>query len=253
MNGLRTGIKAVLHPGFPDGRRQQTGLTMKTILLAKEIKDLFTAKSSFLERGDILIFTAATNDELLKMHRREGADLIVTQLDMPGIRTEELFTVIRNSEELRDVSTIIICKDTLAHRERCKGCNANAVFTMPVDTDLLHIKVQQFLNVAPRKSYRAALAVAIQGRFKDRPMPFWTENISSRGMLFKSGEPLAKGDGIFFSFYLPDGTHVSGYGEIARIDKPAADPEAFLYGIKFTNVDPGVQSAIEAVVEKMAS
>jgi hypothetical protein len=124
---------------------------------------------------------------------------------------------------------------------------------MPVDTALLHIKVQQFLNVAPRKFYRAALAVAIQGRFRDRPMPFWTENISSRGMLFRSEEPLAKGDGIFFSFFLPDGTHVSGYGEIARVDQPATEPNAFLYGIKFTNIDPGIQSAIETVVEKMES
>jgi len=226
---------------------------MKKILVAKELKDLLAEHNNFIMRSDIAVFTAATNDDVLRMHRKEDADLIVTQLEMPGIKTEELFTIIKESEGLRDVSTIIICKDTLAHRERCKRCNANAVFTIPVDAALLQFKVQQFLNIAPRKSYRAALAVAIQGKFKDTPMPFFTENISSRGMLFRSGEPLSKGDGIFFSFFLPDGTHVSGYGEIARVDKPAADPEAFLYGIKFTNVDPGVQLAIEAVVEKIES
>ncbi len=223
---------------------------MKKIVVAKEIRSLLTEKNNFLERADIALFTAATSDDVLRIHRKENADLIVTQLDMTGIRTEELFTIIRESEGLRDVSTIIICKDTLAHRERCKRCNANAVFTIPVDTVLLQFKVQQFLNVAPRKSYRAALAVAIQGSFRDKPHPFWTENISSRGMLFRSEEPLSKGDGIFFSFFLPDGTHVSGYGEIARVDKPSAEPEAFLYGIKFTNIDPGVQLAIEAVVKK---
>ncbi len=232
-----------------DGAR----LTMKKILAAKELKHLLMEKNSFLERADITLYTAATNDDVLRTHRKENVDLIITQLDMPGIKTEELFTIIRESEELREVSTIIVCRDTLAHRERCKQCNANAVFTIPVDADLLHIKVQQFLNVAPRKSYRAPLAVAIQGGFRDRPLPFRTENISSRGMLFRSGEPLAKGDGIFFSFFLPDGTHVSGYGEIARVDKPAAEPEAFLYGIKFTNIDPGVQMAIEAIVEKRES
>ncbi len=226
-------------------------MTMKKILVARELRNLLTEKNNFLERAGLTVFTASTNDDVLRIHKEENADLIVTQLDMPGIKTEELFTTIRSSEGLRDVSTILVCKDTLAHRERCKRCNANAVFTMPVDITLLHIKAQQFLNVAPRKSYRAALAVAIQGSFKDRPMPFWTENISSGGMLFKSGEPLMKGDGVFFSFYLPDGTHVSGYGEIARVGKPPADPDAFLYGIKFTNVDPGVQMAIEAVVEKM--
>jgi CheY-like chemotaxis protein len=225
---------------------------MKKILVAKELKDLLAEHNNFIMRSDIAVFTAATNDDVLRMHRKEDADLIVTQLEMPGIKTEELFTIIKESEGLRDVSTIIICKDTLAHRERCKRCKANAVFTIPVDAALLQFKVQQFLNIAPRKSYRAALAVAIQGKFKDTPMPFFTENISSRGMLFRSGEPLSKGDGIFFSFFLPDGTHVSGYGEIARVDKPATEPEAFLYGIKFTNIDPGVQLAIEAVVKRTA-
>ncbi len=223
---------------------------MKKIVVAKEAINLLSEKNNYLERADIAVFPAATNDEVLRIHRQENADLIITHLDLPGVKTEELFAIIRASEGLRDVSTIILCKDTLAHRERCKRCNANAVFTMPVDETLFHLKIQQFLNVAPRKSYRAALAVAIQGSFKDKPHPFWTENISSRGMLFRSGEPLSKGDGIFFSFFLPDGTHVSGYGEIARVDKPAAEPETFLYGIKFTNIDPGVQIAIEAVVEK---
>ncbi len=224
---------------------------MKKALFANDLKSLFSGKNSFLDRTDIKIFTAATNDEVLKIHRKEKADLIVTLLDSPGIKSEELFNSIRKSDELRDVSTIIVCKDTLAHRERCKRCSANAVFTMPVDAALLHIKVQQFLNVAPRKFYRVILAVAIQGKFKDSPLPFWTENISARGMLIKSEEPLSLGDGIFFSFFLPDGTHVSGYGEIARRDRSATAPDSFLYGIKFTNIDPSSRSAIEAAVDRM--
>jgi hypothetical protein len=80
-------------------------------------------------------------------------------------------------------------------------------------------------------------------------MPFWTENISANGMLIKTEEPLSKDAGIFFSFFLPDGTHVSGYGEISRIVQLKTAPVTFLYGIKFTNIDPSVRSAIEAVVK----
>jgi hypothetical protein len=224
---------------------------MKKVLLADGLKSLFTEKGSFLDRADIEIFTAATNDEALTIHGREHVDLIATQLDLPGLRIEDLFSAIRNDKELRKVSTIIICRDTLVHRERCKKCRANAVFTMPVDAALLTVKAQQFLHVAPRKVYRAPLAVGIQGSFKNRPLPFWTENISSRGMLIRTEEPLSKGDGIFFSYFLPDGTHVSGYGEIARVDQLTTG--AFLYGIKFTDVAPADSSAIEAVVKKFRS
>jgi len=222
---------------------------VKKVLIAEDQLRICTEKDSFLGRADIMVFTAATNEELLKIHSDEQADLIITQLDLPGIKSEDLFNSIRTSKDLREVSTIIICKDTLVHRERCKLCNPNVVFTTPVDVALLHVKIQQFLNVAPRKSYRAVLAVAIEGRFKNRPQPFWTENISTSGMLIKTAEPLTKGSGTFFSFFLPDGTHVSGYGEIARVVQVSAEPEAFLYGVKFTDVDPMVKSAIEGVVK----
>jgi len=223
---------------------------MKKVLLTKDVKNLIAGQNNFLNRTDITVVTASTNAEVLKIHREEKVDLIVTQLETPGIKSEKIFAIIRDNEELRGVSTIIICNDTLAHRERCKQCRANAVFTMPVDIALLLIKMQHLLNVAPRMNYRAALAVAIQGKFKNRPLPFWTENISASGMLIKAKEPLSKGEGIFFSFFLPDGTHVSGYGEITRINRPGLEQDSFLDGIKFTSIDPGVQSAIDAVIKK---
>jgi CheY-like chemotaxis protein len=229
----------------------QSSQIMKKILLAGGLKDLFAGKGGFLERAGIAVYTAYTYGQMLKIHQKEGADLIVTELTMPDMRAEDFFETIRNSEELRQVSSIIICEDTLDHREQCKRCRANAVFTMPVDVVLLLSKAGQFLNVAPRKSYRAPLAVAIQGKFREKPRPFYTENISARGMLIRSEEPLAKGDGVFFSFFLPDGTHASGYGEIARTDRTAARTGMYLYGIRFTNIDPAVETAIEEAIRKM--
>ncbi len=220
-------------------------------MIAESLLSFLPGKNSFHGRADIQVFAAATNDEVLEIHRMEKVDLIVTQLEQPGrLTSEELFYTIRNNSDLRNVSTILVCKDTLAHRERCKRCGANTVFTMPVDTALLDLKIQQFLNVAPRRSYRAILAVAIEGKFRNRPQPFWTENISTSGMLIRTSEPLAKGAGTFFSFFLPNGTHVSGYGEIMRVVQPESEPDSFLYGIKFTDIEPGTRTEIEAVVNR---
>jgi CheY-like chemotaxis protein len=226
----------------------QAGVVEKKVLVANQLEGLFR-ETGFFDRSGIRHLRAGTNDELLQIHSWEKANLIVTQLDMPGIPSEELFSIIRSSEELRDVSSILVCKDTLAQRERCKQCSANAVFTTPVDIALLQLRMQQFLNVAIRKDYRAVLAVAIQGRFRDRPLPFFTENISANGMLIRSEEPLAKGDGIFFSFFLPNGVHISGYGEIVRVVKFNAT-DFYLYGIRFTNLDPEMKAAIDAATHK---
>ena len=222
---------------------------MKKVLLAKDLRRLFPERGSFLDRADLKVLLAATNDEAQRICVREEVDLIVTRLDLPGMKSEDLFEFIRTSQRLRKASIIMICNDTLAHRERCKRCRANAVVTMPVDPSILHLKMQQFLNVAPRMLYRAALAVAIEGRFRDRPVPFHTENISVSGMLIKAEEPLTKGSGVFLSFFLPDGTHVSGYGEIVRVDRTEAAPDMYLYGVKYTNIDQKSMTAIESVVK----
>lgn len=222
----------------------------KKVLLAQDLKKPIMEKSSFLERAGVGVFTAATNDDLLKVHKKEKVDLIVSKLELPGMKSEELFRLLREDRELQKVSTILICKDTLAHRERVRQCKANAFFTMPVKPVLLHLQMQQFLNIAPRKAYRAALAIAISGKFKNMPLPFRTENISATGMLIRAEEPLSKGDGVYFSFFLPNGTHVAGYGEIARVDKVPDAPGVFLYGIKYTDVEPAVKSLIEATVNK---
>ncbi len=223
---------------------------MKRVVLAHDLKNLVREKNSFLDRSEITVFTAATNDEVLKVCREQGGDLIVTKLDLPGMKIEDLFRIIRTTKELRAVSTIVVCEDTLANRERCKQCRPNAVVPLPVEPLLLSLKMRQFLNVAPRMRYRAALAVAIEGNFKNNPLQFWTENISASGMLLRADEPLAKGEGIFFSFFLNDGTHVSGYGEISRVVRQPAALHVFLYGIKFTNISPRDRSAIEAVVNR---
>lgn len=222
---------------------------MKTVVLAKDLRHLFPEKESFLDRTDLKVDLVSSNDEIRRIVAHEDVDLIVAQLDLPGMRSEELFELVRKDPRRRKTSIILVCSDTLAHRERSKKCRANAVLTMPVDSVILQMKMQQFLTVAPRMQYRAVLAVAIEGKFRDRPVPFQTENVSSSGMLIRAEEPLRRGAGVFVSFFLPDGTHISGYGEIVRVERVKGASELYRYGIRFTNIDEGSRAAIEDVVK----
>lgn len=221
---------------------------MKRVVIAEGLRELIPETGSFFDRSEIAVRSAATSDEMLNICRTDRVDLIITQLEQPGLACEEFFRTVRSSPELKNISTIIVYTDTLANRERCRECSPNAIMTLPVEPALLYLKVQQFLHIAPRMNYRAALAVAIAGEFKNTPLQFWTENISATGMLIKAAEPLAAGDGIFFSFFLAGGAHVSGYGEITRVDRQGTDPETYLFGVKFTNITPNVRSAIESAV-----
>lgn len=225
---------------------------MKKALMSAGLINFYIQENSFLDREDIKIFTAGTTDAMLKLHREEKVDLIVATLNMPGgIDTENLFDTIRRNEELQKVSTIIIGEDTPVNRERCKQCGANAVFTAPVDGVLLHDKMRQLLNIAPRQSYRAMLQIAgVEGNVGDKAFLCRAENISASGMLITTQEVLAAGDLVSLSLFLPDGACVDAQGEVVRTARQAAAPHVFRYGLRFTDISPEAESSIDDFVRK---
>jgi DNA-binding response OmpR family regulator len=229
-----------------------TRLTMKKALIAIDLMNLYMTKENLLDRANINILSAASNDAFLKVHEREKVDLIVTRLDMPGsIKTDQFLKQIRQHQDLRNVSVIIICEDKPEQREKSQNCGANAVFTIPVDIDILHAKTRQFLSIAPRQPYREMFQIVdIEGKFGGRAFFGHGENLSTSGMLFKTENVFAKGDQIHFSFFLPGGIRVRVRGEVKRNIMQAPATRACLYGVQFKDLDPHNKSAIEMFVQK---
>lgn len=222
---------------------------MHKVLLTNGLEHLFVEKGGFLNRADIKLLIAPTTDDLLRIHREEQVHLIVAELDTPGTKLEAVFSAIRKDKLLKYVSTIVICKDVSADRKRREQCGANAVFSTPVDIPRLSVTARQLLDVAPRMFYRSALEVEVTGRFSDRQVPFWTENISANGMMIRSEVRLAKGEGLSFSFSLPGGKTVSGHGEIVW-SRQVQDSSAYHCGVKFTTIDPAARAMIAEFVNQ---
>jgi CheY-like chemotaxis protein len=220
---------------------------MRKVLLTQDLQDTFKKENTFLDRDDIAVFMAATTDEVLQIHRWEAVDLIILRLGMPGMDLGELLRTIRSSVDHRTINTILVSADAPGMRSRCRRYNVDAAFHLPADTTRLRVRVQHFLNVMPRACRRTALAVDIEGRYRDKHLPLRSLDISSRGMLIRSEAPLLRGDGIYFSFSLPDNTRVNGYGRIARDGRHATD--AYSYGIKFTVIEPNIRSALDFALD----
>jgi CheY-like chemotaxis protein len=226
---------------------------VKKLLIAKDLKHLMMAAMKFLHREEIKLVTAETNDEILQSHMAENADLIVTKLGTPGISCETLVHTIRRGENLRKVSMVLLCDKTPAQQERCSQCGVNAVVTKPVDHVLFAHKVQELLDIAPRRFYRVGLNVAIDGKLNDRPLACSSQNISTKGMLIRTAESLAKGEQIACSFFLPDGKHLNASGKIVRVVKQPSEPHSNHYGIRFLSLAPDAEHAIASFVEKKGS
>jgi DNA-binding response OmpR family regulator len=225
---------------------------MKKIIISEVIAAVIDKGTSILQRKDMKLYTAKTNDEVLTIHRAEKVNLIISQVDLPGTDCEQIFAVMRNDDTLRSVSLILFCLDRPGNRARAKRCSPNAIMTLPVNGKLLLEKVESLLNAPPRGSYRVLLSVNIDGSSRDQSFFCRSENISVTGLLLETERTLALGDRLTCSFFLPDAKRITVAGEVVRAMNPTDKSETKRYGVKFSNVSPENTAAIEAFVKKKA-
>ncbi len=221
---------------------------MKKILVPDVLKPLLVKQNSFLSRADVKMFSATTNDDILAVHRAEKVNLIISQLNMPGMKTEELFAVISNDRELRRVSLIMLCDGAQGDKERAEQCHAHAVMTLPVDAALLLEKARSLLGILWRASYRVLLSINIAGTAKDKAFFCKSENISTTGLLVETDRDLKEGDRVTCSFFLPESKQIVVAGEIIRSIHNAQKAGVKRHGVRFEKLTPDAKAAIENFV-----
>jgi len=209
---------------------------MKKILIARDLHALLEQNETFLKRTDLRVFVAETNDEALRIHRLERVNLIITQLDMPGMSSEQFCSTIREDEDLRAVSMIMVCADTPEAIERSAQCRANVVLRYPVHPFVLMVKAQQLLDIAARGTLRVLLSASVEGRVGDEPFYGRVRNVSVTGMLIECDTPLAEGARLHCMFYLPNTKKVEVSGQIIRSLEQSPGREDHQYGLMFTNI-----------------
>ncbi|HYA87735.1 MAG TPA: response regulator [Nitrospirota bacterium] len=122
------------------------------IIISQDIYKLFQDKDSLLNRQDIIVFQTGSNDETLKIHLAEKVNLIIAELDMPGMTSELLYATIRKNPELRHVMVLMISPNTMKSVERCSRCMADAVITKPANPALILAKAQSLLDISWREA-----------------------------------------------------------------------------------------------------
>ncbi len=223
---------------------------MKRVIVAKDIRPILAKEKSFLNRAGVKTFTAASNLKALALHRAVNADLIIAKLNSQDMSGETLCSVIREDEELRNVSLIIVSSDAEADLERCVQCRANAFISSPIDSAVLLQEARKLLHVAPRSSCRVPVRVKFQGKTKDRSFTGHTKDISASGMLFGTSAELFEGDFVICSLDLPGSGHITANAEIVRVVGKEAARGAASYGVRFAGQGTELVSALNVFIEK---
>ncbi|HEY6873611.1 MAG TPA: response regulator [Geobacteraceae bacterium] len=219
---------------------------MKKILLVNAVIAFFDGNKSLLNRSEFRTLTAITGKEALQVHRQEQVDLIIAEVNMPDMRGDELCAQLRTEKDLKNVSVILVCRDTPEDRARAAKCGANAWITKPINPEKLLESVGQLLAVSARKGYRVLLKAHVNGERENIPFFCTSHNISATGILFETDKLLNQGDRITCVFYLPGACQITTAGEVVRSLKM---PDGTLnYGVRFINLASESRGAIERFV-----
>lgn len=233
----------------PEIKEKFCEVAMKKVLIARDIHELLEQNNTFLDRTDFSVFIATTNDEALTIHRAERVDLIITQLDMPGMAAEQFCSRIREDADLRTTSLIMVCANTPAAIEQAGRCGTNAVLLQPVHPVVLMMKAQQLLNIAGRETLRVLLNANVDSLSDDEAFFCRTVNVSATGMLIETNKQLVEGARLTCSFYLPNAKKIRVAAKVVRAAAVPGD-EDHQFGLMFTDISPEAKKLLVDYIVK---
>lgn len=215
---------------------------MKKILLVNNLQRFLERNKSLLDREGFKIFTATSTIEALQIHTAEKVDLIVALLDMPEMGGDKLCSLIRQREELSNVSILLICYPGHGEVGKASSCGANALLIKPVRPDILLQEVARLLSVPTRLDHRAI----VHGMVQSREFSGISRDISVSGILCETDTPLNPDELITnMSFIINSHEIVTD----AKVVRSMSMPDGmYNYGVRFIGLKPEHTEEIEKFV-----
>jgi CheY-like chemotaxis protein len=232
-------------PGYHLSIFEGDGLAMKKIIFIDRVKQNISDPGLFDDLSDLELLTAYANPDALRIHRKEKASLIITELYDAGMSALQFCAVIREDEELRDVSIIVCCRDNEVERGEAEQCRGNAVLTLPLGRTVLRDKVRELLSIPSRKNFPTRFSARTGGTARSA-VDCRVENISVTGMLIAADIELHRGDTLQYSLDLAPARSFAMQAEVVRAERGR-------YGVRFSRIDPAARRAIEVLVSQSPS
>ncbi len=229
--------------------------TIQKLILPPDMITLLSRQGNFMDRADMRIFPASSNEEALNLHREERASLITVHLQREGLDTQKFCSRIRDDHRLSKASVIILCHDEAAALDFGSHCRANAIMIKPVSPDRFTQTVRRLLTIAARTAYRVLLSITVDAAGPRGPFFCRSINMSPSGLLIETEQAVEIGSRVSCSFYLPGRQQIRSACEVVRMEQQPAKSgdRANRFGIRFLDLRPEEKTAIEAfIAEKTA-
>jgi CheY-like chemotaxis protein len=220
---------------------------VKKVIIIDRLKQRFDS-DSFDVFADVELLTAYTHGQALQMHHNQRADLVITELHIPGIDAAEFCEQLREADPTRGVPVIVYCRDNEVEREESARCRAAAVLTLPVARTLLRVTMRRLLSVQPRREYHGLFVASRPYGVSRTGINCRMENISITGMLFAAHADLRTGEKIDCTLTIPEERPFVLRAEVVRSGPVKTPAGAARYGVRFFRLSPTARQAIERLV-----
>jgi CheY-like chemotaxis protein len=215
----------------------------KKVLIVDDTPSGLALLRDMMTQPHLVVFEANSGRQALEIHRRECVDLIIMDLQMPGMDGEQVTRTIRADRAMRDVSILLFADPRPGLRERCLASGANDFVPKPFKNTELTARVGSLINVAVRRQTALLAHVNLED---DGPAvePFVARivNVSTSGLLLEADVPLASGRIVCVKFFVPGATaQISATGMVAR---RADAGGAVRWGVRFTALDHSARRII---------
>ncbi len=220
--------------------------TGNKVLIVSSSHGFLERNKRLLNRVGFRILTATSYKEALDIHRKERVNLIIAMLEMPEMGGEKLCSLIRQKDELRNVSFILVRHRCRGKFDRASQCGANASFTRPVNAVLMREAVKKLLSISPRRDHRAIFKAHVRGTRESSPFTGISRNISTSGILIESDRLLCENDLLKGMFVVSGSLLVVAEGKVVRSVK--RQDGKYQYGVRFNYLEPEHRRAIEKYV-----
>jgi len=223
---------------------------MPRVLIMASPELVSELSSTILWRSDVDRVFAADDSSLDRIHAGQP-DLVI----LAGEETATVLALIgriRADGRTRGVSVGVVRRSvTLEEETQLRRAGANVVFGGQVVPYLWDAWIEELLHVPRRREARVPVSIAVWSHTAPGSDPGrgLTLNISVKGMLLETKEPLDIGSKLDLSFTLPGSAGpVRAVGQVVRED-PASDGGPPRLGIEFLILRDGARDRIRSYVE----
>jgi Amt family ammonium transporter len=145
------------------------------ILLVDDIPENLFALESILEADDREFIKANSGEEALKLLLKQDVDLILLDVQMPGMDGFETAQLIRGAQKTKNIPIIFVTAISKEQKHIFKGYESGAVDYMfkPLDPTIVQSKVNVFLQLAKQRRQLEQQNLALTDAKRD------TDNILS--------------------------------------------------------------------------